>query len=270
MKFRKRKQEENVRDMAQPGERAARGEPLTMPLSQCRDENGEPLTMPLSQRRDEDGEPLTMPLSQRRDEDGEPLTMPLSQRRDEDGESLTMPLSQRRVGGAEEVVAASSLRRNGNAQPNGYGSSPLSNAILRAIEGDRAESGGQLQEACSRRLKQMTGWLVCVEGQAFGDSFALQNGENRIGSAKEMEVALPAERGIASRNHAVITYEPGKREFTAKAGGARELFYVNDTVVLLPVQLKQHDILSIGTSRLMFFPCCGEKFCWEDYRGENG
>ena len=48
------------------------------------------------------------------------------------------------------------------------------------------------------------------------------------------------------------------------------MFYLNEEVVLNPVRLKQHDILTIGNTRLMFFPCCGEDFSWDDFKKEEG
>lgn len=115
----------------------------------------------------------------------------------------------------------------------------------------------------------VVGWLVCIEGQAFGESFKLKTGRNFIGRSQNMDIVLPGDNSVSRDKHAIILYEPKKREFIAQAGESRELFYLNDEVVLNPVRLKQHDIVTIGNTKLMFFPCCSENFSWEDYKKEE-
>lgn len=116
----------------------------------------------------------------------------------------------------------------------------------------------------------VTGWLVCIEGSDFGNSFTLKSGRNFIGRAANMDVVLKGDNSISREKHAILLYEPKRREFIAQAGESRELFYLNEEVVLNPVRLKQHDILTIGNTRLMFFPCCGEDFSWDDFKKEEG
>lgn len=118
-------------------------------------------------------------------------------------------------------------------------------------------------------VEPVVGWLVCIEGAAFGESFKLKSGRNFIGRANSMDIVIPGDSSVSRDKHAIILYEPRKREFIAQAGESRELFYLNDEVVLMPVRLKQHDIVTIGNTRLMFFPCCGEEFSWEDYKKEE-
>lgn len=118
-------------------------------------------------------------------------------------------------------------------------------------------------------IDPVVGWLVCIEGEDFGDSFKIKTGKNFVGRSSGMDIVLRGDKSISRERHAVILYEPRRREFIAQAGGSRELFYLNDEVVLNPVRIKQHDILTIGNTRLMFFPCCGEDFSWEDYRKDG-
>ena len=115
----------------------------------------------------------------------------------------------------------------------------------------------------------VAGWLVCIEGADFGESFVIKSGRNFIGRAKHMDIMLHGDHSISREKHAIILYEPKRREFIAQAGESRELFYLNDEVVLNPVRLNQHDILTIGNTRLMFFPCFGEHFSWDDYKKDE-
>lgn len=118
-------------------------------------------------------------------------------------------------------------------------------------------------------VEPVTGWLVCIEGVDFGRSFTLKSGKNFVGRAAGMDVELHGDNSVSREKHAILLYEPRRREFIAQAGESRELFYLNDEVVLNPVRMKQHDILTIGNTRLMFFPCCSDHFSWDDYKKDE-
>ena len=114
------------------------------------------------------------------------------------------------------------------------------------------------------------GWLIGVsEGDYFGECFALKNGRNFIGRGSDMDVVLAADPSISRSRHAVVIYEPHGMVFIAQPGDARELFYVNNDVVLGNVKLKPYDILIVGQTKLMFFPLCGPEFSWEDVDEED-
>lgn len=115
----------------------------------------------------------------------------------------------------------------------------------------------------------VVGWLVCIEGKTFGQSYSLKTGRNFIGRNPGMDVCLREDISVSRDRHAIVLYEPKRREFIAQAGDSRELFYVNDDVVLMPRKLNRHDILSVGNTKLMFFPCCDETFSWDDYKQEG-
>ena len=74
---------------------------------------------------------------------------------------------------------------------------------------------------------------------------------------------------VSRRRHAVIIYEPRGKVFIAQPGDSRELFYLNDEVVLSNVQLKPYDVLSIGETKLLFLPLCGREFSWDAVKKEQ-
>lgn len=115
----------------------------------------------------------------------------------------------------------------------------------------------------------VVGWLVCIEGSYFGESFQLKTGRNFIGRSQSMDVVLANDNSVSRDKHAIILYEPKRREFIAQAGESRELFYLNGEVVLNAARMKAQDIFSIGKTKLMFFPCCGENFGWDDFSKEE-
>ena len=59
-----------------------------------------------------------------------------------------------------------------------------------------------------------------------------------------------------------MVYDPRSNVYLAQPGDSKELFYLNDTLVLNTVALKARDVLSVGNTRLLFVPLCGEDFHW--------
>lgn len=118
----------------------------------------------------------------------------------------------------------------------------------------------------SMQTEPVVGWLVCVAGECLGKAFELKNGKNFVGRASNMDIILEGDSNVSRERHAIVTYEPTGRLFVAQPGESRELFYVNDQVVLMNKELKDRDILLIGKTKLMFIPLCGPDFAWEDVK----
>lgn len=134
-----------------------------------------------------------------------------------------------------------------------------SNEIKRA-GGEMITKDEQRQETA----RMVVGWLVCISGSNYGNSFCLYTGRNFIGRDRSNEVCLKGDMGISRIKHAVIVYEPKKRKFYAQPGDStHELFYLNDEVVLTNTLLNDRDVLTIGQNTLVFVPFCDERNGWE-------
>ncbi len=112
----------------------------------------------------------------------------------------------------------------------------------------------------------VVGWLVCTEGKQLGRAFELKNGKNFIGRSAQMDVILEGDANVSRDRHAIVTYEPRGKTFFVQPGESRELFYVNDQVVLMNVTLNHGDQISVGKTQLMFVPLCGPDFSWDDLK----
>lgn len=144
----------------------------------------------------------------------------------------------------------------GQAEPQGMHShDPLTVAMAKKPQASAGRKHG---------FKPVTGWLVCIRGNDIGSSFTMKLGKNQIGRAPDMDIVLQGDDSIAMKNHAAVYYVPKHRRFAAEPGASGKRFYLNRDAVLRPVWIKQHDILTIGNCSLMFFPCCGEHFSWEE------
>lgn len=108
----------------------------------------------------------------------------------------------------------------------------------------------------------VVGWLVCTEGVNKGVDYRLHQGRNFVGRSPEMDVCIQNDNTVSRSSHAIVVYDPRSNVYLAQPGSSKELFYVNDKLVLNPVELQTMDLLSIGDTKLMFIPLCGEKFHW--------
>lgn len=108
----------------------------------------------------------------------------------------------------------------------------------------------------------VVGWLVCTDGVNKGTDYRLHQGRNFIGRSPEMDVCILGDNTVSRSSHAIVVYDPRSNVYLAQPGSSKELFYVNDKLVLNPVELKTMDLLNIGDTKLMFVPLCGELFHW--------
>lgn len=111
-------------------------------------------------------------------------------------------------------------------------------------------------------VRPVAGWLVCTEGSVRGISFQLYAGRNYIGRAPSMDVCLEKDKSVSRERHAVVIYEPFKREFYVSPGDSHELFYLNGSVVLEHMELADRDELKIGETILRFVAFCDKEFGW--------
>lgn len=142
---------------------------------------------------------------------------------------------------------------------------PLSQTISEITQ---AETDGQATIGVFGDLPTdpVVGWLVAVEGSNFGQDFKLKTGRNFIGRSANMDVALTEDSTVSREKHAIILYEPKGNIFLVQPGDAKELFYLNDRVVLTATEINAYDILNVGNTKLLFVPCCSDKFTWDSVK----
>ena len=118
-------------------------------------------------------------------------------------------------------------------------------------------------------VEPVVGWLVCIEGSNIGTDYRLKSGRNFIGRAQDMDVAISGDESVSRDRHSIIVYEPKSHTFLVQAGESKELCYLNDKVVLTTSEINVNDILTVGATKLMFFPCCSNVFNWEMAKKEG-
>lgn len=108
----------------------------------------------------------------------------------------------------------------------------------------------------------VVGWLVCIEGPARGTDYRLHAGYNYIGR-ESGDVRIRGDQQISRQNHAMVAYDSGEHLYFVGPSAGRNLIKVNGHAVLQAIEIRNYDIISIGTTKLIFVGLCGEQFSWE-------
>ena len=120
--------------------------------------------------------------------------------------------------------------------------------------------GGDL--AADGEVDPVVGWLVCVEGPLRGAAWNLHAGYNYIGR-ETGDIRLRGDSQISREKHATVAYYDKNRTYYVGPAEGRNIIELNGEPVFGSTQLNSRDIITIGTTKLMFVPFCGEDFAWD-------
>lgn len=113
-------------------------------------------------------------------------------------------------------------------------------------------------------FKPVVGWLVCVEGNNKGSDYRVHNGYNYLGRSQSMDICVPGDMHISNENAAVVAYDDIERLFYFGPGMGHNAVRINGKMCLGQMQLNAYDEITVGETKLMFIPLCGERFDWND------
>lgn len=119
-------------------------------------------------------------------------------------------------------------------------------------------------ELLYQEVDPVCGWLVCIEGARVGKDYKIKTGKNFIGRADDMDIQILGDNGVSRRNHAIVVYDPKKKNYVLLPGESSGIAYLNGEAVYTPNQLAAYDVIELGKSKFLFIPFCGEHFEWED------
>ena len=110
----------------------------------------------------------------------------------------------------------------------------------------------------------VVGWLVCIDGPSRGMDYRIQAGYNYIGRGEHMDVCIKGDMKISRDRHAQLAYDQQERVFFFGPANGKDIIRINGKMVMTPQEIVAYDILTIGSTKLMFVPLCGERFDWNE------
>ena len=132
---------------------------------------------------------------------------------------------------------------------------PMMNNVLPAVH-QTAEIPGM----------PVTGWLVCICGEAKGKSYNIVSGLNYVGRRKDMDICIEGDISISRYRHAVVEYSEERKEFLLRLGESKEKIYITrdrqKRILKGTIKLEAYDVITLGRTELMFVPFCGDRFTW--------
>lgn len=138
---------------------------------------------------------------------------------------------------------------------SGIEAGPFLSAVFGADQSDvdtniPEQSQQEHYERISRR--KTVGMLVCTQGNMLGAGFLLKTGENVIGRASNMDVALVQEVSVSRNHHATIWYEEEEGQYYLEKTEGKSKVLCNRNVVTGRTCLKDRDEIVIGDCHLIF------------------
>lgn len=121
-----------------------------------------------------------------------------------------------------------------------------------------------LSEENATTFDPVVGWLVCIEGATKGTDYRIHSQNNYIGRSAKMDISIPEDSHISAENSAIIAYDNEDRVFYFGPCSGRNIVRVNGKPALSVEKIEAYDVLTIGTTKLLFVPLCGDRFDWNE------
>lgn len=111
-------------------------------------------------------------------------------------------------------------------------------------------------------IVEVRGWIVCLEGAKRGEDFKIRGEKNTIGRGSGNDIKLDFDSSISKGVNAIISYDARNNKFFIFLGESKNNIYVNDTMLMTPIELKDYDVIEIGNTKMIFRSLCNETFNW--------
>ncbi len=113
-------------------------------------------------------------------------------------------------------------------------------------------------------ISPVKGWLVAVDGEKKGICFNIHGEQNSIGRGQKFDVNLSFDKTVSSDGNAVIAFDShnGKFFLSPVMGKGKNNIYFNDSMLLMPVEIKDYDKIQLGTTTYVFRSFCNENYSY--------
>ena len=177
--------------------------------------------------------------------------------------------------GAETVRVNSSATEAVNQTVRGYGVPPAEKAgrfnptVTPSAQGrtqrvNCEENSGHRTVIAGQASSTapVVGWLVVLDGSMKGTDFRLHTGYNYIGRDRG-DICLHGDFAVSSEKDTSVTYIARSRMFAVSHEQGKNPPLLNNVPVLgNGAELFPYDVITVGETRLLFLPLCGQKFSW--------
>ena len=107
------------------------------------------------------------------------------------------------------------------------------------------------------------GWLTVINGPGKGRFRPIFYGQNSIGRDPKQRIPLDfGDQRISRETHAFVVYDDVQRKFFIRDNGKSNLVRHNGNVVLMPTEINDRDLITIGDTTLVFIALCNTNFDW--------
>ena len=113
-------------------------------------------------------------------------------------------------------------------------------------------------------FQPVTGWLVCIDGPEKGKDYRIHPENNYIGRLESNDICIRGDEKISRERHVMVVYDSEDRLFYLGAPAGTNIVRLNGKPVLEAKELHAYDVITIGSTKLMFLPFCGERFGWDE------
>lgn len=110
----------------------------------------------------------------------------------------------------------------------------------------------------------VVGWLVCIEGASKGMDYRIRSGYNYIGQKDNMDICIKGDHKISRERHALIAFDHEENVFFFGPADGKNIVRLNGKMVMNSVEIHAYDVLTVGVTKLLFIPLCGDKFRWTE------
>jgi len=110
--------------------------------------------------------------------------------------------------------------------------------------------------------RYVVGWLVGVNGNSRGESYAVRMGRNVLGRDRRSDIVVNDDQ--ASSHHADLVFRPEERRYILMDHNSTNGTYVNEEEIEPRRDISTNDVIRIGSHKFLFLPLCREGFYWDD------
>lgn len=170
------------------------------------------------------------------------------------GASHDFPRTVPVTGAADDQPFPATMPADSYAQSPEYGHGGSSGGMSVTVALDETPAG----------ISPVKGWLVAVDGEKTGICFNIHGEQNSIGRGSKFDINLSYDNTVSSDGNAVIAYDSRNRKFfiSPVLGKGKNNLYVNDSMLLTPLEIKDYDRLLIGSVTYVFRSFCNESFTY--------